>query len=135
MAPPSVTSVEPLDSVTVTLAVSLSVMLATTLAMETPSYPPPLALWVIVPVCPPSTMASFTAVTVTVCGVLQSPVVNVSVGSLTLTSASGLTVMVTVPEGTASRTTSYESVAPPSVISVDPADSVTVTLGAAEVVS
>ena len=87
--------------VTVTPAVSLSVMVMSTLAIDILLYCPPvwLALWVIVVLCAPWATSSSTAVTVTVTGVFQFDEVNAIELVDTVEALSGDTVTVTVLVG------------------------------------
>ena len=78
----------------------------------------------------PSCTASSTAATVTVCGVFQLAGVNVSWDEPLLSAVtweSAFRVTTTFALGWLARRTSYVSVAPPSITSVDPSDCVITT--------
>ena len=81
----------------------------------------------------PSSSPSSTPVTVTVWGVFQSPVVNVS-GAPTVASPESLddAVITTLPTGFELSTTVNVSVVPDSFTDVDPPDSATVNPGASK---
>ncbi len=79
------------------------------------------AVCVIVATSGPSTIASLTAVTVTVCGIDQFPELN-GTNAESDTSGPPARFTVTVADGADDKATVYESVAPPSVTETDAFD-------------
>jgi len=105
--PLSLTFVVPALAVTITLAMSLSVMLAVTDASVRPENCASalVDVCVIVPVCGPSTIGSSMAVTVTIWGTFHAPGVKVRVAGDDVTCASPTGVTTTAEAGLASNTT------------------------------